>query len=77
MVAVTLFDDEEPAVTETFPELASEKSKGWVTVREALVSELGAYPLMKALAFTTALLVKLSVPVYCFEDCVGLEPSVV
>jgi hypothetical protein len=72
-----LFDTEEPAAIETSPELASEKSKGWVTVREALASELGAYPLLKALAFTTALLVKLNVPAYGFEDCVGLEPSVV
>jgi hypothetical protein len=57
-----LFDEEEPAATETLPELASEKSKGWVTISEALASELGPYPLLKALAFTVALLVKLSVP---------------
>jgi hypothetical protein len=61
-VAVMLLDDEEPAVTETLPELASEKSKDWVTVRKALASELSAYPLLKAFAFTVVLLVKLSGP---------------
>ena len=71
------FEPEEPALAETSPELVSEKSKGWVTVREALAMELGAYPLLKPLAFTTALLVKLSVPTYGFEDWVGVEPSVV
>jgi hypothetical protein len=76
-VGVIVFEPEEPAFTEIAPEFESEKSKGWVTVREALAMELGAYPLLKPLAFTTALLVKLSVPAYGFEDWVGVEPSVV
>ena len=76
-VGAIVFEPEEPAFTEIAPEFESEKSKGWVTVREALAMELEAYPLLKALAFTTALLVKLNVPVYGGEDCVGLEPSVV
>ena len=76
-VGVTVFEPEEPAFTEIAPEFESEKSKGCVMVREALAVALGAYPLLKALAFTTALLVKLSVPTYGFADWVGLEPSVV
>ena len=40
-VAVTVFDTEAPAATETAPEFASEKSKGCVTVNDALASELG------------------------------------
>ena len=76
-VGAIVFEPEEPAFTEIAPEFESEKSKDWVTVREALAMELGVYPLLKALAFTTALLVKLSVPTYGFADWVGLEPSVV
>ncbi len=76
-LAVIEFEAEEPALAETSPELVSEKSKGWMTVREALAMELGAYPLLKALAFMTVLLVKRSAPVYGGEDCVGVEPSVV
>ena len=76
-VGVIVFEPEEPAFTETAPEFESEKSKGWMTVREALAMELGVYPLLKALAFMTVLLVKRSAPVYGGEDCVGLEPSVV
>jgi len=59
---------EDPPVTDLFPELESEKSKGCVTVNDALASELGAYPLLKALAFMTVLLVKRSAPVYGGED---------
>ena len=54
---------EEPAMTELFPELAREKLKGWVTINEALASPLGLDPLLNALAFTVALLVKLIAPV--------------
>ena len=63
-----VFEPEEPAFTEIAPEFDSEKSKSWVTVREALAVELGAYPLLKALAFMTVLLVKRSAPVYGDED---------
>ena len=62
-VALTLFDTEEPAATDTVPEFDSEKSKGDMTVNDALASELGVYPLLKALAFRVVLLVKLSEPV--------------
>jgi len=62
-VGVIVFEPEEPAFTEIAPEFESEKSKGWMTVREALARELGAYPLLKALAFTVVLLVKLTAAV--------------
>ncbi len=62
-VGVIVFEPEEPAFTEIAPEFESEKSKGWMTVREALAMELGAYPLLKALAFTVVLLVKLTAAV--------------
>ena len=67
-VGVIVFEPEEPAFTEIAPEFESEKSKDWVTVREALAMELEAYPLLKALAFMTVLLVKSSSPVYGGED---------
>ena len=54
---------EEPAVTDLLPELVREKLKGWLTASEALASALGLDPLLKALAFTLALLVKVIVPV--------------
>jgi hypothetical protein len=59
---IELFTDE-PAVTDASPELESEKSNGWLTVNEALASALGLYPLMNALALTTALLVRVMAPV--------------
>jgi hypothetical protein len=68
---------EEPAKTDLFPELDREKLKGWVTVNEALASALALDPLLNALAFTVALLVRLMAPVYRVEDWVGLEPLVV
>jgi hypothetical protein len=68
---------EEPAKTDLSPELDREKLKGWVTVNEALASALALDPLLNALAFTVALLVRFKAPVYRVEDCVGVEPSVV
>ena len=59
-VALTLFDTEEPAATDPVPELDNAKSKGDITVNDAFASELGLYPLLKALAFRVVLLVKLS-----------------
>jgi hypothetical protein len=53
---------EEPAVTELFPELDSEKAKGWDTVKEALASLLELYPDLNAFALITALLVKVIAP---------------
>jgi hypothetical protein len=68
---------EEPAKTDLSPELDREKLKGWVTVNEALASALGLDPLLNALAFIVALFVRVTVPAYIVDDCVGVEPSVV
>ena len=68
---------EEPAKTDLSPELDREKLKGWVTVNEALASALALDPLLNALAFTVALLVRVTFPLYRVEDCVGVEPLVV
>ena len=59
---------EDPAMTDLSPELAREKLKGWVTVNETLASTLPLDPLLNALAFTVALLVRLMAPVYRVED---------
>ena len=67
----------EPAKTDLFPELDREKLKGWVTVKEALASALGLDPFLNVLAFTVALLVRVMVPVYRVDDCVGVEPLMV
>jgi hypothetical protein len=63
-VALTNLLVDDPAVTDElpFPELLNEKSKGWVTVNEALAMPLGLYPVMKALALTTALPVSIIAP---------------
>ncbi len=53
---------EEPAVSAILPELDREKSKGWVTVNEALAWALGLYPLSNAAALTIALLVNVIAP---------------
>ena len=68
---------EDPAVTDLSPELAREKLKGWVTVKAALASALALEPLLNALAFIVALLVRVTVPAYRVDDCVGVEPLVV
>jgi hypothetical protein len=49
---------EDAATTDLFPELANEKLKGWMIVNEALASALAVEPVLKALAFTVALLVR-------------------
>jgi hypothetical protein len=54
---------DEPAVTVLPPEFESKKSNGWLTVNDALASALGLYPLLNALDFTTALLVRVIAPV--------------
>ena len=59
---------EEPATTDIFPALDTEKLKGWVTVNKALASALAVYPLLNALAFTVLLLVKVIFPVYRVDD---------
>jgi hypothetical protein len=68
---------DDPGLTDLSPEFETEKLKGWVTVNEALASALALDPLLNALAFTVALLVRLMAPVYRVEDWVGVEPSVV
>ena len=62
MVLIELLT-EDPAMTDIFPALDTEKLKGWLTVNVALASELALDPLLKAFAFTTALLVKVITPV--------------
>ena len=57
------FVTEDPAKTDIFPALDTEKLKGWLTVNEALASALALDPLLNALAFTVALLVKVIAPV--------------
>ena len=59
---------EDPATTDIFPELASEKPNGWVSVNEALVWALALDPLLNALACIVALLVRVMVPLYKVED---------
>jgi len=54
---------EDPAMTDIFPALDTEKLKGWLTVNEALASALALDPLLNALAFTVALFVKVIAPV--------------
>jgi hypothetical protein len=49
---------EDAATTDLFPELANEKLKVWMIVNEALASALALEPVLKALAFTVALLVR-------------------
>ena len=61
-VALIELVTDEPAVTDLSPELESEKSNGWLTVNEALASELGLYPLLNALALIAALLVRFMAP---------------
>jgi hypothetical protein len=50
---------------------------GVTTVKAALAAALGLEPLLKAIALTVALLVRVIVPVYKIDDWVGVEPSVV
>ena len=59
---------EEPATTDIFPALDTEKLNGWVTVNEALASALALDPILNALAFTVALLVRVMAPVYRVDD---------
>ena len=47
------------------------------TVKEALATALGLEPLLKAAAFTVALLVRVIGPAYKVDDCVGVEPLMV
>jgi hypothetical protein len=62
-VVLIEFVVEDPAMTDTSPELETEKLKGWVTVNEALASALALDPVLNALAFTVALVVKVIAPV--------------
>ena len=50
---------------------------GVTTVKEVLATALGLEPLLNAMTFTVALLVRVIVPVYRVDDGVGIEPSVV
>ena len=50
---------------------------GVTTVKKALATALGLEPLLKAIALTVALLVRVKAPTYGGDDCVGPDPSVV
>ena len=67
----------EPAVTDLFPELPREKSNEASFVNQALTCELGVIPLLNAWAFTRDVAVRENGALYCWEDCVGVVPSVV
>ena len=62
-VALIVLVTEEPAVTDLSPELVSEKSKGWMTVKFALAKALGLDPLLNAIAFTVVFFVSVIAPV--------------
>jgi hypothetical protein len=78
---VTVVDPAQPAVTEISPELATVKSKLLPMVLElenhARSSGLGFMLLLKAIAFTSVLVVSVKEPLYFLDDWVGVEPSVV
>ena len=78
---MTEFETEEPASTEISPPLASAKSKPLPMVLElenhALASGLGFMLFLKAIAFTSVLVVRMKEPLYFWDDWVGVEPSVV
>ena len=76
-VALMALVTKEPASTDLSPECESEKSNGWVRLKEALVSALELYPLLKAFALTTVLCAIVMAPLYRDEAWVGVEPSVV
>ena len=54
---------EDPAMTDIFPALDTEKLKGWLMENEALASALALDPVLNAFAFTVVLLVKFIAPV--------------
>ena len=62
MVLIELVADD-PATTDIFPELDTEKLKGWLMVNEPLASGLALDPLLNPFAFTTVLLVNAIAPV--------------
>ena len=68
---------DDPGLTDLSPEFAREKLKGWVTVNEALASALALDPVLKTLAFITALFARVMGPLYRVDDWVGVEPLVV
>ena len=76
---MTVFETDEPATTEIFPALATVKSKLLLVVpvseNHALASELCTL-ILKALAFTRALVEIVKGPEYFWEDGVGEVPSI-
>ena len=76
---MTVFATEEPALTDLSPELARVKLKLVgvpVSENHALASELCTL-ILKALAFTRALVAIVKGPEYFLEDGVGEVPSIV
>ena len=76
-VAVAIDTDTEPVKLPPLGVIVGVATVGWFIVNDALASPLGLYPLMNAFAFMTALLVSVIAPVYGFDDCVGVVPSLV
>jgi hypothetical protein len=53
---------DDPATTDLFPVFAREKSKGWVTVNDALATVLELKPALTAIALIVALLDSVMAP---------------
>jgi len=75
--AVIVLVTDEPVVTDLLPGLLREKSNEESFVNQALTCELGVIPLLNAWPFTSDVAVRENGAAYCWEDCVGLVPSVV
>ena len=75
--ALIMLVTDEPAVIDLFPVLLTAKSNTASFVNQALTCELGVIPLLNAWAFTSDVAVRENGAAYCWEDCVGLVPSVV
>jgi hypothetical protein len=76
-VALTVLLTEEPATTETLPELPSAKSKLLSLENHALATGLGFALFLKAWAFSSASVETLMGAEYFVDDCVGDDPSTV
>jgi hypothetical protein len=76
-VALIVLLTEDPATTETLPELLSVKSKSLVLANHALATALGSTLFLNALALSSTLLEMVTGDVYWVDDCVGVDPSTV
>ena len=76
-VALIVLLTEDPATTETLPELLSVKSKSLVLPNHALATALGFSLFLKAVALSSTLLEIVTGDEYGVDDCVGVDPSTV